>query len=380
MKPSVQIAAAFVIALASGTGGYFFGKSRPGPGTAASAAPAATRADIQRAGGGRPTPATVDPEELKAKLDAEPNPLTRFQLAVREMEGWVARDPEGALAWLTSQQASDRRDEVIRMALGQYSETDAQGAAEWALKNLTGGELNNAIIAIAESWALQNGAEGAAWFQARPDSSERDAAMENLFFVWASNEPGTALDYLKTRANSEKFAPTLRRAALAGWAKSDPLGAVASSLTLSQANGDPDQFANTVANWATVDLSAASDWLVTQQPAGPERRAAAQEIATIFAQQSPDAGVAWLEKLAPGEERDGAASTLVAMWSRIGPAEAAEWAMTQQQAKLPPAVLAEISRNYFMKDPAAFASWKAALPAGEMKDAAAQTGAVGEDD
>ncbi len=324
--------------------------------------------------------ATVDPEKLRAKLDAEPNPLARFQLAQREMEGWVARDPEGALAWLKSQQVSDRRDELIRMALGQYSETDAQGSAEWALKNLSGGELNNAIIAIAENWALQNGAEGAAWFQARPDSPERDAAMETLFFTWASNEPGPALEYLKSQANSEDLAPTLRRAALAGWAKSDPLGAVASSLTLSQTNGDPDQFANTVANWATMDLPAASDWLVAKLPAGPERTAAAQELGTIYAQQSPAAGVVWLEKLKPGQERDGAASALVAMWSRIGPAEAAAWATSQKQANLAPGVLGEIARNYFMKDPAAFEAWKAALPAGEMKDAAADAGAVGDDD
>lgn len=380
MKSSAQAAAALAIALASGVGGYFLGKSQPAPTAAIQAVPAAARSEIQRSGVGRPTVAAVDPAELRAKLDAEPNPLTRFQIAVREMEGWVARDPEGALAWLTSQQVSDRRDEVIRRALGQYSETDAQGAAEWALKNLSGGALNNAIIAIAENWARQDGAEGAAWFQARPDSGERDAAMETLFFAWASNEPGPALDYLKNNATAENLAPTLRRAALAGWAKSDPLGAVASSLTLSQANGDPDQFANTVANWATMDLPAASEWLVTKQPAGVERTAAAQELATIFAQQSPDAGVAWLAKLTPGAERDSAAAALVAMWSRVGPAEAADWAMSQQQAKLPAGVLAEVARNYFMKDPAAFASWKTTLPAGAMKDAAANAGAAGDDD
>ena len=379
VKPSVQVTAALAIALASGAGGYFLGKSQPAAAVHATASNA-TRTEMARPGGGRPAVAAVDPEKLRAKLDAEPNPLTRFQIAMREMEGWVARDPEGALAWLKNQQASDRRDEVMRMALGQYSDTDAKGAAEWALKNLSGGELNNAIIAIAENWAEQNGAEGAAWFQARPDSAERDAAMETLFFAWASNEPGPALEYLMANANGENLSSTLRRAALAGWAKTDPLGAVASSLTLSQANNDPDQFANTVANWATVDLPAASDWLITKLPAGPERTAAAQELATIFAHQSPAAGVAWLEKLAPGADRDAAASALVAPWSRVAPAEAAAWAVSQQQAKLPPAVLGEIARSYFMKDPAAFASWKATLPAGEMKDAAADAGAVGDDD
>lgn len=380
MKPIAQTAAALAIALASGTGGYFLGKSHPATTAAIATRPTAGRTEVQRQGAGRPQPATVDTVKLKAELDAEKNPLKRFQLALRQMEGWVARDPEGALAWLTSQQASDRRDEVIRMALDQYSETDAKGAAEWALKHLSGGELNNAIIAIADNWAQQDGAQGAAWFQARQDSPERNAALENLFFTWAGNEPGLALEYLKDHAGSEKLASTLRRAALAGWAKSDPLAAVASSLTLSRANGDPDQFANTVANWATTDLQGASDWLVTSQSASPERSAAARELATIYAQQSPDAGVVWLEKLNAGEERDGAAAALVAMWSRVGPAEAAAWAMTQKQADLSADTLGEIARNYFMKDPAAFATWKAALPAGPMKDAAAAAGRVGGDD
>ncbi len=379
MKPSAQAATALAIALISGAGGFFLGKSQPTTPAAAITPSSASRQSPRNEATLSAGPA-VDPVALKQALDAEPNPLARFKMAMRDMEGWVAKDPEGALAWLVSQQASDRRDEVIRMALGQYSETDAKGAAAWALKNLTGGELNNAIIAIAENWALQNGAEGAAWFQARPDSAERDAAMESLFFSWASNEPAAALEYLKTRAGIETLAPTLRRAALAGWVKSDPLAAVSASLTLSQTHSDPEQFANTVANWATMDLPAASDWLVANLPPGDERTTAAQELATIFAQQSPDAGVAWLEKLDAGDERDTAASALVASWSRVGPAEAAKWAMTQHTTTLTPEALSIIARNYFMKDAKAFETWKTALPPGAMKDAASDAGAVGDEE
>jgi hypothetical protein len=291
----------------------------------------------------------------------------------------VAKDPEDALAWLANQQASDRRDDVIRMALNQYSDIDAKGAADWAMKNLSGNDLNNTLIAIAENWARENGGEAATWFLALPVSPERDAAMENVLFNWASNEPAAALDFLKAHPEIADLAPTLRRAALAGWAKSDPLGAVDASLALSKANNDPDQFANTVANWATVDLQSSSEWLLTSNPPGAERTAAAQELATIFAQQSPDAGKAWLEKLAAGTERDAAANALASTWSRVSPSEAAKWALSQNSSTLTSDTLAIISHNFLMKDPAGFENWRTTLPAGPMKDQASRTGAVGGD-
>ena len=176
----------------------------------------------------------IDSGKLRVRLDAEKNPLARFKLALQQFEAWVAKDPRDALAWLASQPPSGRRDEVMRMALNQYSETDAKGAADWALHNLTGVDLNNTLIAIAENWAQENGREAAAWFLALPATAERDAAIENLFFAWASNEPSAALAFLESNRSQSDLAATLRRAALAGWVKSEPQAAVAASLALSR--------------------------------------------------------------------------------------------------------------------------------------------------
>ncbi len=373
-----RLAGAITIAIGCGTGGYFLGKNQNSA-SQTFESPAQTIEGRSQTPT-RPIPTHLDAKALRASLDAETNPLARFKLALQHLEDWVAKSPEDALAWLVTQQVSDRRDNVIRMALNQYSENDAKGAADWAMKNLTGNDLNNTLIAIAENWAAENGSEAAAWFLTLPATAERDAAMENILFNWASNEPAAALAFLKANPAVAELAPTLRRAALAGWAKSDPNGAVAASYTLSQANNDPEQFANTVANWATVDLEASSSWLITNLPAGVERTAAAQELATIFAQQSPAAGVTWLGKLAAGTERDLAAGALAATWSRVSPAEAAKWAMTQESSTIAPEALATISQNFFMKNPKDFEAWRATLPPGPMKDQAAQVGAMSGDE
>ena len=369
MKPSTQAIAALAIAVISGTGGYWIGKGQVAPVAArgeTNAGPLGVKNPPERS-----APA-IDLEGLRARLDAEKNPLRRFKLAQQSMEAWVDRNPKGALDWLLGQQPTEQRNEMMRIALDQFAENDAKGAADWAVKNLSGIDLNNSLIAIAESWAEQNGTEAANWFLALPQSQQRDAAIENMLFAWASNEPEAALQYLKTNPAIGELSPTLQRAALAGWAKSDPQQAVSTSLALSQAGKDPGLFANTLANWATMDLQGSSDWLLANLKGGDERMAAVQELATIYAQQSPDSGVAWLEKLTAGSERDAAASSLVAGWARADAAAAAKWATSQTLGTLSPDATSAVIQNFMRENPEAFEKWKATLPEGPLKNQAGQ--------
>ncbi len=316
----------------------------------------------------------IDLAAVKREIDAEKSQLGRFKIAQEHLDRWVAKDPVGALNWLASQPPSYRKQELIRLALKQFSETDGRGAAQWALENLEGVELHNGLIAIANEWALQNGREAAAWFLALPVTQERDAAVENMMFVWATNEPKAALAFVGERRDLADLAPILRRASLAGWAKSDPEGAVAASLDISRKQNDPAQFANTLANWATVDLDTSSDWLLRNVEKGDARKLAATEMGVIFAQQSPQDGLAFLGKLDAGEERDAAGNAFAAEWSAAGAGDAAKWAVDQGAINLGDEAAYEISMNFFVQDPEGFAKWKASLPPGNLKNAAELAG------
>ncbi|NJM37295.1 MAG: hypothetical protein HC845_05170 [Akkermansiaceae bacterium] len=204
--------------------------------------------------------------------------------------------------------------------------------------------------------------------QGQAVTQERNAALSTIFFNWASNEPDAALAFLKSSSSLNDTSSALRKAALAGWAKSEPEAAVNASLALSKANNDPAQFANTLANWATVDLEASSQWLLEKLPPGIERTTTVEVLATIFAQQSPQAAVVWLGKLSAGDERNGFASRLVAEWSRNDPAGAMQWAATQTSSNLSPEAMKRGGRNFAMQDPATFQAWHAALPAGPLKE------------
>ncbi len=382
MKTVTLTTGAITIAIICGASGYLIGKRE-----STRTAPATSTVSRQQHAGNASSIAksaaelAFHHEDLIDTLNREENPLRRFNLALKNLENWVTKNPASALDWLTGQPVSERRNDVIRMALKQFAEIDAKAAADWAMKNQNGVDLNNSLITIAENWAEQNGREAADWFLTLPATLERDAAVENIFFSWASNEPAAALDFLTNESTIGDLAPTLRRAALAGWAKSDPIAAATASLNLSQAQSDPGQFANTLANWATVDLDGSSQWLLSNLPAGAERIAAASELAVIFAQQSPEAGVAWLTKLEAGNERNTAANSLSSAWSRSGPLDAAKWAASQTTSDLTADTISEIGYNLLIKDPATFEVWKNELPAGPFKEQIGQIQlASGEED
>ncbi|MFK7849402.1 MAG: hypothetical protein AB8D78_00355 [Akkermansiaceae bacterium] len=321
---------------------------------------------------------SFDVEEMKIEIGRVGSQLERYRIAQNNLEVWVSKDAVDALSWLVSQPASYRKRELIRLALQQYSETDGKGAAEWALENLEGAELNNSLIAVANEWARQNGSEAAQWFLALPDTPERDAAVENTMFVWAGNEPKAAIEFLSQRGEMEGLASVLRQASFAGWAKSDPEAAVTASLQISKQENDPEQFANTIANWATVDLEKSSSWLIENLEKGEQRTVAAAELGAIFAQQSPEDGVQFLSKLSEGEERELVGNAFAAEWASFGPEEAANWASTQQVIQLTEYTASEIAGNYLMKKPEEFTIWKNSLEVGVLRTVAEQVGQLPE--
>ncbi len=374
MKPRLKLViGAFFIAVTFGVFGYLLGKNQtPLLVQASSEKSRVDRSSEFPRAGGPTNKQRADVSNLRAQLEAEPNPLVRFRMAASRMEAWIAANPNEALGWLMSQQVSARRGEILRLALNQYAENDPQGAAGWVLKNLNGIELNNSLILVAEQWAQSNGRDAANWFLEQPQGSERDGAIEQILFAWASNDPSAAVDYLKSKPAIENLTPTLQRAALAGWAKSEPEAAAARGLEMSRANQDPGLFGITLANWATMDLQASSQWVLDHVPASKERISATQHLAKIYAQQSPDAGVSWLPKLALGDERNSAAGILAASWSRADASNAAKWASTQQVAQLPAESMIEIGHNLLRADPTYFTTWSQALPEGPAKQQISQ--------
>ena len=311
------------------------------------------------------------PSELRAKLEREVNPLARYKLAMDHMEAWVARDPRGALDWIKSQQPSLRRKEIMRLAMAQFAESDPKGAAEWVMANLSGVELHNSLIQISGPWSRISGFEAANWLLGLTESKQRDAALESAFFGWGTVDPIAAAEYAGAKVTDKGLASVLKRASYAGWAKSDPLAAVSASLESSRGHGDMTQFANTLANWATVDLAASSEWLMKNVSNPNERADAVLELSTIYAKQSPDAGLEWIGGLSDQNERRLASNQFAVDWASVDSAASAKWASEQASGLLSDQAQIEILQSYLADDAAAFDQWRKSLPEGALKQKAA---------
>ena len=311
------------------------------------------------------------PSDLRARLEGEKNSLARYKLAMDHMQEWVVRDPRGALEWIKSQQPSVRRKEVLRMALAQFADKEPKSAAEWIVANLAGQELHNNLIMVSQSWSRSDGFAAATWLSGLPATKERNAALESTLFGWGTVDPTAAADYAGKEVSDGELASVLRRASYAGWAKSDPLAAVAASLASSRVHGDMNQFANTLANWATVDLAASSEWLLKNVSNPKERTEAVLELSAIYASQSPDAGIEWIAGLPEESERQLASNQFALDWASVDPAASAKWASEQAPGLLSDEVQMEILLNYHAADTAAFEQWRNSLPEGTLRHKAA---------
>jgi hypothetical protein len=321
----------------------------------------------------------VQTQELAAHLDRETDPLKRFAFALDNLEAWVAADPVSAMGWLSRQPVTARRNEVIRLALFQWAESDPAAAATWSKENLEGIELNNMLIRLAEQWVEVDPVAAARWFSQLPAGPARLGPLEGMFFRWATADPAAARGFIERELPSDPHTPQLLQAIHAGWAKTDPHGAVASSLEASKRIQNPGIFANTLANWATVDVSASAAWLLQNVPPSPERSAAISEIAGMFAHHDPASGLTWLDQLT-AEEQAPARNILAVTWAEADAPSAARWLASKPTLDLDPDATSTILVGFLSQDADAFTAWRDSLPPGPLKQKATELSNLPEDE
>ena len=204
-----------------------------------------------------------------------------------------------------------------------------------------------------------------------PDQEVRTGPLEGLFFLWGAQDAHAARAFLEEKTVDAHNRPIVTQAMLAGWAKSDPQGASSFSLETSRRIGNPGLFANTLANWATVDVTSSAAWLEKHVSKGPERDAAIPDLDGMFAPHDPSSGRDWVLKL-PADDQPSALNSLAAAWARDDPAAAARWlaASSDAAATIHSETLSAIVIGFLAADESSFEQWKNSLPTGLLKQQA----------
>jgi len=167
----------------------------------------------------------------------------------------------------------------------------------------------------------------------------REKSIGTALKTWAAQDPKAALQWIKDNpgtasasAGDERFA-----AAIAGFASTDPTGALATVSALSD-NNPRDRLMKSAATKALAD-ALAEQGQFTQ--------------ATTFFSELP-----------AGQTRNDAYAELAQRWTEIAPTDAATWVEgLTNDASLKEAMGSQVAKEWAMTDPASAATWAAKMDA-----------------
>lgn len=222
------------------------------------------------------------------------------------ISGWTRREPEAALAWASGLPELSKREEALRLVLDQWGATHPE-KVEPAIKALPEGRMKWKFYAEhANRLATTNPEVAHAWVEAAPTPLlRREAAAEHARGL-ISSDPAAALEVLRGQDWSDAHLSLANRRILrpggqdifGGNALTDvvtEISGVAPAETLSFVGSLPAASPlkahltrEAFQSWVSHDSMSASQWLANQ-PAGPARHSAAEQLALHLSRgPSPD--------------------------------------------------------------------------------------------
>ena len=268
-----------------------------------------------------------DPSRALAFAEAETDPELRDVLFQSALRGWAKKNPEDALAWVSTQTYLDRG--VATAAVFHGAASDPENAVHLATQLSTDDPERAADYGSYLIAALDGAGEfnRAAQFAAEVSEEYRVDLLNAAYAGWADRDPQAALTNL-SRLNDPEIRRTAFDAAVSRWADHAPKAAAAYAVDL--APGHERTFALSVAlrSWASADPTAAAEWINLLEPSP----ALDFGIATIAMQpdnaQQPQLALGWAETIADPRLRGRVLASVLNEWAASDPTAARHYAET----------------------------------------------------
>lgn len=144
--------------------------------------------------------------------DLPPSP-ERDRALLHSIRQWAAKNPGAASTWAMEVPDPALRSRLLAAVVTAAAENAGPAAATLAAVSLPAGEeQTRAAVCIVQRWAQTAPQDAADWVEQFPDSPMRMTAAENLFAIWAFQDPAAA------SARLAQLPPgSLKDAALAGY-------------------------------------------------------------------------------------------------------------------------------------------------------------------
>ena len=238
---------------------------------------------------------------------------------------------------LQSLQGGSLHSEFRTLLVRRWAEQDAEKAADWVVRNLTGTERAASLNSVAAAWATQDFQAAENWARQLPDAEERSAAMLALASELHRENPNAAL-------------------------------ALASELPESQSRDD--FIVQSAGSWSVQAFKESVEW-AGQIPDEKLRHRVLSGIAAITAEGDPFAAAKLaVESLPTGREQDDAIVGIVQRWVQNSPEQAAAWVAAFPEGNLRETALAALVKLWTDKDIEAAGKWVDTLTSRAGRDVA----------
>ena len=361
--------------------------------------------------------------ELAVRMLAESKGVNRPQIRQMIAEGWAAKDPANALAWVQALPGSETNDELAETVLGIWAKTDLGAAVEAAIE--TGGAVRDsrAVATLLRSWLKESPEASAEWLQTLPevDTRVRKAAIEALsgshpllvasllsgpmtrderrqgmvalVEAWSARDSAAAWAWLNGQPRGDAFFDAAG-ALMKKMAVTAPGAAMVLYESLPE-GGARDRVAGEIARGMT-DKGAALSWLASLPDAVEIRHGVARLIsemdlkepaavlallqkipsasgqlqiystaAQTWMSADPQGAVAWIRTLKDPEVLKTVGSSIGYLWAERAPAEMADFVSTLERGPAFETMVSMLSSNWARNDATAAADWLATLPDSE---------------
>ena len=247
--------------------------------------------------------------------------------------------------------------------------------------------LNDLMGALYNAWAGQDPKGFLGDSKDIPVPRLREGGIDEALKSWAAQDPKAALLWIKDNPGTASTAATDQRyaAAIAGYAASDPMGALESVNSLNSENVH-DRLMKSAATKALADALAdqggfaQASTFFSQLPAGQTRDDAFGQLAKRWTEIAPQDAATWVEGLSTDPQLKSALGSQVAQaWAENDPAAAATWAVKMDGQAGPPGsadaatsgqLLATAIRSWTTYDLDPAGNFLNLLPASPAKDPA----------
>jgi hypothetical protein len=146
--------------------------------------------------------ARTEPTDALELASSLPPTRERDDLLVLAVSQWSVIDSGTAAAWAMNVLDSSLRQRLVAAVAVASAEQDGAGAATLAANAIgAGDEQERAAVSIVQRWAQNSPQAAVAWVSQFPDLPYRDAAVRNLLALWT----GQGADGEVIRIDGESF-------------------------------------------------------------------------------------------------------------------------------------------------------------------------------